>query len=94
MKWRTKEVTEKGENPYVSVDVVSDGSEAKVELQYMRQYVRQDTKHATFFTLDLGYLTADELACVGRTISRALSDMAMKHWDHLNALKDGVRDAL
>lgn len=94
MKYRQREEVVRGESPYLSVKLSGDGNEAYVKLQYARTSVAKDVKTTTFGTLDLGWLSLDDLACVGRTIAARLSEAQAAHQEYLDQLMTGVRRQL
>lgn len=94
MKYRHREETIRGDSPYVTALVTSDGSEAKVTVHYVRHSVAKDVKTTTFGKLELGWLSLDELACAARTLSRALYEAKHAHLNHTNELMNGVREQL
>jgi hypothetical protein len=94
MKYRQREEKVVGESPYVSVKLNGDGTEALVKVKYSRVRVAKDVKTTTFGTLDLGWLTLDELACVGRTIAARLTEAQAAHQAYLDDLMTGVRRQL
>ena len=94
MKYRQREEKVTGDSPYLQVRVYGDGSAANVKVQYARTTVAKDVKTTTFGVLDFGELSLDELACVGRTVSAALSEAQAKHQEYLDGLMTGVRRQL
>lgn len=94
MKYRQREEKVAGDSPYLSVKLNGDGSEAYVKVLYSRRRVAKDVKTTTFGTLDLGWLSLDELACVGRTIAARLSEAQAQHEVYLDGLMRGVRNEL
>jgi len=94
MKYRQREEIVRGDSPYVDVSVSGDGVEAKVVVQYARTSVAKDVKTTTFGKLDLGFLTPDDLACVGRTVARALETMKNRHATYLSELQAGIAERL
>jgi len=94
MKYRTREEVVRGDSPYVDVKVSGDGVEAKVVVQYCRTSVAKDTTTTTFGKLDLGVLTPEDLACVGRTVARTLNEMKRNHAEYLSELQGGIMERL
>lgn len=94
MRYRQREERVRGESPFLKVDVRGDGTEAQVQVQYARTSVSKDVKTTTFGVLDLGNLGPADLACVGRTIARALTEMQAKHENYLDAEMQSVRSML
>ena len=94
MKYRQREEKIKGESPWVDVKLSADGNEALVKVQYARTQDRAGVRTTTFGTLDLGWLTLEDLACVGRTIAARLTEAQSAHYDFLDELMTGVRRQL
>lgn len=94
MRYRQREELVRGDSPYVEVKLNDDGTEAHVVVQYARTSVAKDVKTTTFGKLDLGWLTLDDLACVARTMARALYNGQHLHMQYTNELMNGVSGQL
>ena len=94
MKYRQRDEKVRGDSPWVEYRLNPDGSEAYVKVTYSRTSVAKDVKTTTFGTLDLGWLSLGDLACVARTMSQALLEAQQKHQEYTDNLLRSVRRQL
>jgi len=95
MKYRQREEKIRAESPYVEVKLTRDGAEASnVVLHYCRTSVAKDVQTTTFGKMVFEDLSLDDLACVARTMSRALYEAQHAHLEYTNDLMNGVSQQL
>jgi len=94
VRYRQREEKVRGESPWVEVKLNVDGTQAYVKVSYGRSSTAKDVKTNTWGTLDLGWLSLDDLACVARTMSRAVYEAQHKHTQYTNELMNGISQAV
>jgi hypothetical protein len=90
VKYRQRNEVVKGESLDVDVTLLADGNKAKVKVHYYRDRTVKDVETTTRGTLDLGVLSLDQLACVGRTIATRLEEARVMHEEYVADLMSGI----